>query len=121
MGKLLLFLSIVILLFLSVGAIYFPHNEIFLLASNSSVYQYIRGVLIFVLIIQLVTQPPRHAWIRCITGAISLSVCIWTINAMYIGQMLPFDGLAFMGASIAIGIAALECRIITPNTSVIEN
>lgn len=88
----------------------------FLFASTSSTYQNVREVLAFVLIMQLVTRPPRHAWIRVLSGSIALAAVIWTIDATYTGQMLPLDSLAFLGASIAIGVTALERRVITPTT-----
>ncbi|HVC36318.1 MAG TPA: hypothetical protein VNE40_02630 [Candidatus Dormibacteraeota bacterium] len=116
MGKLLLFLSFVIIVFLSVGAVLYPQNPIFLLASTNSIYQHVRELLAFVLILQLVTRPPRHVWIRVLSGTIALSAIIWTIDATYVGQMLPLDILAFLGASIAIGVTAIERRIITPTT-----
>jgi len=121
MGKLLLFLSLGILVFLSVSAALFPQNLMFLFASASSTYQHIRELLAFVLILQLVTRPPRHAWIRVLSGTIALAAGIWAIDATYIGQMLLLDSLAFLGASIAIGVAALERRIITPTTWLVGN
>ena len=116
MGKLLLLLSFGILMFLSVSAALFPQSIMFLFASTSSTYQHVRELLAFVLMLQLVTRPPRHVWIRVLSGTIALAAGFWTIDAMYIGQMLLLDSLAFLGASIAIGVAALERRIITPTT-----
>ena len=118
MGKLLLFMSFVILVFLSGSVALFPQNPMFLLASTSSIYQHVRELLSFILLLQLVTRPPRHVWIRVLSGTIALASGIWTIDATYLGQILPLDSLAFLGASIAIGVTALEHRII-PLTSLL--
>ena len=116
MGKLLLLLSFGILVFLSVSAALSPQNLMFLFASTSSTYQHVRELLAFVLMMQLVTRPPRHVWIRVLSGTMALAAGIWTIDATYFGQMLALDSLAFLGASIAIGVTALERRIIPPST-----
>ena len=116
MGKLLLFLSLVILVFLSVSAALYSQNIMFLFASAGSFYQHVRELLAFVLILQLVTRPPRHAWIRVLSGSVALATGIWDINATYVGRMLPLDSLAFLGASIAIGVTALERRFIMSTT-----
>ncbi len=108
MGKLLLFLSIVFLTLLSVGTTTAPDNSAFWLASGSMFYQAIRDVLGLVLIIQLLTTPPRQVWFRLLTGAASISTFVWVVYETYMFRMFALDGLAFMTAAIAIAIAALE-------------
>ena len=108
MGKLLLVLVLVSLAILSVGTALFPQNPDFWLASGGSMYQYIRGLVALVAVLQLTTRPPRHVWLRIVSGAIALAVGIWAIEATYSDHMLILDSLCFISASVAIGVTALE-------------
>ncbi|HUD10745.1 MAG TPA: hypothetical protein VMR28_03690, partial [Candidatus Saccharimonadales bacterium] len=64
MGKLLLILALFALIILSIGTFLFPQNPDFWLASGASMYQYIRGLLALIVVLQLTTRPPRHVWLR---------------------------------------------------------
>jgi hypothetical protein len=108
MGKLLLLLSFMCLVFLGFGVVLYPQNSVFWLASGSSMYQHVRELLALVLVVQLVTRPPRHVWVRLLSGAIAVTTGIWAIEATYASQMPLLDSLSFLGASIAIGVTALE-------------
>jgi hypothetical protein len=108
MGKLLLLLSFMCLVFVGFGVVLFPQNSVFWLASGSSMYQHIRELLALVLVVQLVTRPPRHVWVRILAGAVAIGVGIWSIQATYSNQMLLLDSLSFLASSIAIGVTALE-------------
>jgi hypothetical protein len=122
MGKLLLFMYITILIFLSVATVLFPQSSIFLFASNSSIYQYVRELMLLALILQLFLRSPRHAaWIDIISGSIALSVTVWAMIAVRMSQILPIDSLTFLGASIAIGFTILQNRIITPGVFLTGN
>jgi len=108
MGKFLIFLSMVILLIMSIGASVAPQNPIFWLASVTATYQHIREVLIGILLIQFVTRPPRHTWFRLLTGSATIATMSWVIQQTYNYHMLPLDSLSILGASIAIVITSLE-------------
>lgn len=112
MGKLLTFLSIVILTMMSVGAITQPQNTVFWLASVTQSYQYVREILIAILVIQFVTRPPRLVWFRLLSGGISTITVLWVIQQTISYQMQLFDTLALTSASIAIIITSLERRAI---------
>ena len=108
MGKMLLLLSLVCLVILFIGSGMFPQNPDFWLASGASTYQHIRELLAIVLTLQLITRPPRHVWFRMLSGAIAVTVGVWSIEATYAYHMLPLDTLCFIGVAVAIGITALE-------------
>jgi len=108
MGKLLLILALVSLIILLFATSLFPQNPDFWLASGGSTYQYIRGLLALVVMLQLTTRPPRHVWLRIVSGAIALVVGVWAIEATYSDHMLILDTLCFVSASVAIGVTALE-------------
>ena len=83
----------------------------FWLASAMPAYQYIREFLVFVLVMQLTTSPPRHMWFRIISGAIALALAVWSVRETYNNQMPLLDSLSFLATSVAIGISALEHRV----------
>jgi hypothetical protein len=113
MGKMLLLLSLVCLAILSIGTGLFPQNPDFWLASGASTYQHIRELLAVVLTLQLITRPPRHIWLRMLSGAVAVTVGVWSIEATYANHMLLFDTLCFLSASVAIGVTALERKAAT--------
>jgi hypothetical protein len=104
-------MSLVCLVFLSIGTLLFTQNPLFWLASAMPAYQYIREFLAFILVMQLTTRPPRHMWFRIISGAIAIALAIWCFQETYNNHMLVFDSLSFLAASVAIGISALEHRV----------
>jgi len=108
MGKLLLFMSMMSLLFLYIVTIISPNSPVLWLASVSFTYQLIRLALAFILFIQLLTQPPRQLVFRFVTSLIAVMVGAWAIGATFGYQMEFADTLAFLIASLAIGITSLE-------------
>lgn len=114
MGKLLQVLSFLGLAVLVVGTLYAPQAPEFWLASGSLTYERIRMVLMFVILAQLVTRPPRHLAFRYLAGGIGIAVFIWVVAATYAYQMLFLDAAAFTAASIAVVVTALERRPVLP-------
>ena len=117
MGKLLIFLYFVILVMMSVGAVMEPQNPVFLLASVTTPYQYVRGALIVILVIQFVTRPPRRVWLRLLLGGIAAAAMVWAVQQTYSYHMQVFDTFVILGASIAIIITALERKAINLSLS----
>jgi hypothetical protein len=117
MGKILTALTFLVLLFLALGTYFFPTNPLFWLVSGSEETQVIRLLMGFLLITQLLTNPPRRLSLRLMTGLIALGVGIWAVIATYSYQMDILDTLAFLGSSIALGITALEVQ---PNKPVLQ-
>lgn len=108
MGKFLLTMALMILLFLLAGTIGTPDNALFWFASSSLAFQLVRGVLSVVLIVQIFTQPPRHIWFRLSAGLLAVGVTVWAIQSSYSFTMPILDTFAFLAASVAIGVTALE-------------
>src|SRR5579863_4902443 len=102
MGKLLISLSILCLLILAAGTHYMPNDPVFWLASTAKFYQITRLIVVAMLSLQLLTSPPRHIWLRLLTGGVALTVITWTFRMSYISQMPALDTLAFLSASIAM-------------------
>lgn len=110
MGKLLLLLSMMSLMFLYVLSEVSPQSPALWLASVSFSYQLIRIVLSMILLVQIFTHPPRHLVFRFVAGLIAIMVGGWAIGSTYGYQMQLADTLAFLIASLAIGITSLEYR-----------
>jgi hypothetical protein len=108
MGKALLVLAFIGLGIVSIGTHLEPNSIVFLLASESRQFQILRGVLEFTILLQLITRPPRHLLFRLLTGVIAASTMLWIVFSTYNGQILPWDSLSILGASIAIMITAIE-------------
>lgn len=80
----------------------------FWLASPANYIQYIRIILAGILILQLVTNPPRRIWLRLVTGTVAGLVGMWTIQQTFNGSLQFLDILAFLSTSLAVLTTALE-------------
>lgn len=114
MGKLLQILALLGLLLLSLGTSRFSQFPAFWLASGASLFQYIRELLIVILTVQIVTQPPRHMIVRVVAAFVALTIGTWAIKSTFTYGMQPLDTLGFIGATLAIGVTALERRDPSP-------
>jgi predicted ABC-type exoprotein transport system permease subunit len=121
MGKLLMLLSCMSLIILAVGTAFAPNNQLFLLASDSSLYQYVREALAATLLLQFVTHPPRHIIFRLLAGMLAVSVAVWVIANSYNGVMPLLDTLSLLASASAIGVTALEIRPETKAKNLPEN
>lgn len=108
MRRLLLLLSAVGLSLLAYGTAFYPEFAAFWLASGEPQYQIIRMFLAAALFIQFVTHPPRNIYFRVLCGVIAIGSSIWAIQQTYMYEMMLFDTLSILAASIATGITALE-------------
>ena len=111
MGKLLLVLCVVSLSFMGIGTAVIPTDAMFWLASGALLYQKIRFLLILLLLLQFITNPPRQLWIRTFTGLTAGVIGVWTIQATYTMSMPALDTFAFLSASIILLVTALERKI----------
>ena len=110
MSKLLIVMSFMSLVILAIGTAFMPHDPIFMLASNSSSYEYLREALASILFVQLVTHPPRNIIFRLLAGIMSLSVVAWVAYAVFTVTIAPLDMLSLTAVAIAIGVTALEIK-----------
>ncbi len=110
MSKLLLFLSFLSLVVLAIGTSIAPQSQVFIFASNSAAFDYIREGLATVLFMQLVTRPPRHLIFRLLTGSIALVATGWVVWSALNGTMPLLDVLSIASAAVAIGVTTLEVR-----------
>lgn len=108
MRRLLLLLAALSLCLIAYGTAYYPNFASFWLASGEPTYQIVRLLLAGALFVQFVTHPPRNIYFRVLCGLIAVTTATWTIQQSLSYHMLYLDVLAFLGASVATGITALE-------------
>jgi hypothetical protein len=108
MSKLLLLLSLFALAILGIGTATMPNDPMFWLASSANHIQYVRTILAGMLMLQLITNPPRSIRLRVLTGTIAAIVGVWTIQQTLNGNLQFLDILAFLSTSLAVFITALE-------------
>jgi hypothetical protein len=108
MNKTLPLLSLICLATLTLGTVLFGQSPAFWLASGAANYEFIREALMVILVLQLVTEPPRNVWFRILAGSLAVFVGMWALQATYANRMLFLDTLSFLSAAIATGITALE-------------
>jgi hypothetical protein len=108
--KLLQLLSLLCILIVGFGTALVPDNAMFWLASPLDSYQLMRIAIGAILVIQFVTQPPRHLLFRILAAGLAISVGGWAISEVYAYHMEFLDMLVFLGASCTILATALERR-----------
>lgn len=108
MTKLLQLLSIICLLFVGFGVHFAPNDPLFLLASGSVIGQILSGLLVTVLLVQFLTQPPRHLYMRIASLGVALLALGWIVVQINNSQIQLLDFIVFVGASISVTEAALE-------------
>lgn len=108
MRKFHLWFSLLLLGGLIAGSAYAPNNPLMWLASTSTTAQAMRVGLAALLLLQLVTVPPRHIALRLATGASALTACVAAIALLFSAQSPIVDVFALLQAGVALGIAALE-------------
>ena len=108
MGKLLIFLSLVSLVFLEVGSYLFPSDPVMWLATSSHAFEALRLMIMPILVTLLVTNPPRHMTLRYFVGSVSVVLLAAVAVLTYGNVMNMLDSLAFAAAGVAMGIVSLE-------------
>lgn len=108
MGKLIMLLSLLAIAILTLGTMLIPGSPAFWLATSSTGVSNVSVLLAFLLILHLVTNPPRKIWFRLISGVLATLAAIWTIEQTYAYHLEMLDTMAFLSASVAIVVAALE-------------
>ena len=108
MGKVILFLSFLSLGILVVLSNYAPQSSAIWLASTEHSFNLLRAGVMIVLATLLITNPPRHSYLRIFAGVFATMLGIWSLRATYQNQMQFLDGASLLTASIAMAIASME-------------
>jgi len=108
MGKVIMFLIFIGLAILLVGGIVSPATPAMWLASSSHAFMYLRIGLMTLLGLLLVTNPPRNIYFRTFVGLAAVIMSAWSLGSTYNNHMQLLDSLSILGASVTMGIVALE-------------
>lgn len=108
MSKLLLWLSLAALGILIIGTSFMPNDPMFWLASTSRFYDSLRLILSIIILLQLMTSPPRHVAFRIFAGLAAAITGVWVVQQSYEYHMPLLDTGAFLGSSITVLVTALE-------------
>lgn len=103
-----LIFSLVALLAMGLGSTYAPNDSFFWLASVDTGTQAVRVFLIFMILVQLLTYPPRHMLVRLLTGATALTAAVWALHMSTFMNTPIYDTVILLQTAIALGISALE-------------
>lgn len=109
--------SLIMLITLGFGSFYAPDGAFFWLASSDIMMQIVRIVLSLILLVFILTEPPRHMLVRSLAGLISLSTAAWAIHASTLMSTPIFDTVILLQTAIALGIAALEVSDLQSSTT----
>lgn len=99
------------------GSYYMPDSAFFWLASGDMVMQLVRVALCLIILVFMLTEPPRHMIVRSMAGLIALATAWWALYASTLMSTPIFDTAIMLQAAIAIGIAALERSIPLPHVA----
>jgi hypothetical protein len=110
MRKFHLYFAIIALASLLVGEAITPNSPIFWLAGTDTAVQVIRGIMIGMLGVQLVTTPPRPTVLRAITLVAAAFALAYGIYAFGAAKSPILDAIVFIHAGLALAITALELQ-----------
>jgi len=108
MRKMLIVGTILLMITLLLGGVYFPDFPLMWLAGTSLGFEITRAGLVAVLGILLFSNPPRALYFRYAVGAIALGLAITTIALTMTYEINAIDTMAFMEIAVIFGIEALE-------------
>jgi len=121
MDKVPLWLSLTALAVISVGTHFAANTPMFWLASAAAPYQYLRVAVGLIIVLQLMTSPPRHVTFRIIAGVFAAMVFGLAIQQTYTYQMALSDTAVFIGASATIFATALERNVVVEENELVKN
>lgn len=108
MSKFLTSSAIFMFLLILLGGIFMPSATFMWLASTDIFFTILRTVVIAMLAVLLLTSPPRSHVFRIIAGILALVLFGTVFSQLNYNTLLLLDALAFIQASIILGIAAIE-------------
>lgn len=108
--KFLITTTLVFVSALFIGGVYYPESFAMILADTTMSFAILRAILCILLIILLVTNPPRSLAIRTAVGTSALFLVVVTLQLLLNFQMHLLDAVVFMQVAIIFGIEALETR-----------
>jgi hypothetical protein len=108
MKKIIVFGTILLIVALLTGGLYFPDYPLMWMASTSTQSEVIRLGLIAILTVLLFSNPPRAAYFRLLLAIGAVILGIITIFMVFNYQMNLIDALVFIEVAVILSVEALE-------------
>jgi len=112
--KLLIGSTLLLVIALLLGAVYYPDTLIMSLTDTSLSYTIIRIIVALLLLSLLITKPPRSYALRAVIGGWSMILAYVSFTSLFSYQLRLFDALVFLEIAIIFAIEALETRVTIP-------
>ncbi|HAC56441.1 TPA: hypothetical protein DCF80_02980 [Candidatus Saccharibacteria bacterium] len=112
--KLLISWTLLLVIALLLGSVYFPDTLLMSLTDTSPSYTIIRIVVALLLLSLLITKPPRSKLLRAVIGGWSVILAVVSVQSLFNYQLRFFDALVFLEIAIIFAIEALETRVTIP-------
>ena len=100
--------SLASVVFLLIGTYFFPGSPTMWLAGTSLTYTIFRLVMTGMLLIVLLTNPPRKMYVRVAMGAMAVALSGWGVGLMLQDSYKLLDIILFVELGIAFALDALE-------------
>lgn len=111
-NKLLIGSVLVFVVALMLGGIYYPNSLLMSLADPSMSYVALRAVIVALLIVLLVTRPPRTYTVRMLIGIGSVVLAALSFGALFSYEVRLLDAAVFLEVAIIFALESLEVRTI---------
>ena len=103
---------LIFVLALIYGGIYQSSTFLMSLADTSLPYMVLRGGVAVLLVILLLSKPPRSYLVRMTVGIASVVLAALSIGMLYSYEVRVFDAVVFLEVAIIFALEALEVRTI---------
>ena len=103
---------LIFVLALIYGGIYQSSSFLMSLADTSLPYMVLRGGVAVLLVILLLSKPPRSYLVRMTVGIASVVLATLSIGMLYSYEVRVFDAVVFLEVAIIFALEALEVRTI---------
>lgn len=111
-SKLLIGSALLLVLAMLAGGIYFPQTALMSMADTSTAFMALRIAIAGVLVVLLVTRPPRSYGVRRAVGVLSVALGALSVSLLLQYEVRILDALVFLEVAILLAIEALEVRTI---------
>ena len=108
MGKVMLVLSFIGIGFLFLVGLFDPNSPVMWMASTTENYTLLRLGLMAVLLLLIVTNPPRNVYLRSIVGLLSLVAVSWALSETYQNHLKLLDSFSILEVGVLAGLTVSE-------------
>lgn len=116
MKKILIGSTICLIAALLAAGLYYPDAPLMWIASSTTTFAVLRGLMLAALITLLVTQPPRNVYLRGFMMVFGVALGITAVNTMLAYEIGFLDAIVLMEVAIICVIEGLEAELYEGNS-----